>query len=84
MHEEQETNEQRGEKRAGVRETNQEQALNYREQLMVTRGEVCGGWVKQVMGIKECTCDEHWVMFGIVESLYRVPETNITLYLNYL
>ena len=37
------------------------------------------GWVKQVLGIKECTCcDEHWVLNGSVESLYYIPETNIT------
>jgi len=36
-----------------------------------------------VMGIKECTCDEHQVMYGSVESLYYTPETNITLYVNW-
>jgi len=36
-----------------------------------------------VMGIKECTCDEHLVMYGIVESLYRTPEMNITPYANW-
>ena len=44
-----------------------------------TREEVGGGWVKQVMGIKDSIChDEHWVtvMYGIVESLYCRPETN--------
>ena len=52
---------------------------------MVTRGEVRGGWVKQVMGTKECTCyDEHWVMHGIAESLYRTPEPNATLYVKYI
>ena len=35
------------------------------------------------MMIKECTCDGHWVIYGIVESLYCTPETNITLYVNY-
>ena len=29
--------------------------------------------------LEECTCDEHWVMHGIVESLYCIPETNQTL-----
>ena len=34
-----------------------------------------------MMGIKEPTCcDEHWVMYGSVESLYCTPETNITLH----
>ena len=33
-----------------------------------------------VMGIKECTCDEHQVIYGIVESLYYIPETNVTFY----
>ena len=31
---------------------------------MVTRGEVGGGWVQQVMRIEEGTCDEQWVMYG--------------------
>ena len=36
-----------------------------------------------VMGIKEGTCgDEHQVMYGGVESLHRIPEANITLYVN--
>ena len=36
-----------------------------------------------MMGIKECTCrDEHWVLYGSVESLYCTPETDITLYVN--
>ena len=39
--------------------------------------------MKQVIRIKECACDEHWVMYGIVESLYSTLETNITLYVNY-
>ena len=46
------------------------------------RGGECGR-MKQVMGIKECTCcDEHWVLYGTVESLYCTFETNITLYVN--
>ena len=43
-----------------------------------------GGWVKQVMGIKECTCcDKHRVTYESVESLYCTPETNTTLYVNW-
>lgn len=29
------------------------------------------------MGIKEWTCDEHWVLYGSAESLCGTPETNI-------
>ena len=43
-----------------------------------------GGWVKQVMGIKEGTCGEHRVMDGSAESLYRTPETHIMLDVNEL
>ena len=39
-----------------------------------------GGWVKQMMGIKECTCDEHGAMYESAESQYCMPETNITVY----
>ena len=43
-----------------------------------------GGWVKWVVGIKECTCcNEHKVLHGGVESLHCTPETNITLYANW-
>lgn len=27
------------------------------------------------MGVKESNCDEHWVLYGIVESLDFTPET---------
>ena len=30
-------------------------------------------------GDKEGTCDEHWVLYGSVESLYCTPETIIAL-----
>lgn len=41
--------------------------------------------MKYVMGMKDYTCyDEHWVVYGIVQSLYSTPETNITLYANEL
>ena len=44
-----------------------------------------GGWVKQVMGIKEGTCDEPKVIYVSDESLNSIPETNITLLcFNYL
>ena len=33
-------------------------------------------------GIKEGSCDEHWLMYGIFEILYCILETNITLYVN--
>ena len=38
-------------------------SLNYREQTGGYQKDWgWGGWVKQVMGIKACTCrDEHWV-----------------------
>ena len=58
------------------------QTLNYENKLMVIRGEMggAGSSLKQVMGIKECTCpDAHWVLYGIDESLNSTPGTNITL-----
>ena len=44
--------------------------------------EVGGGWAKWVMGIKEGTCDEHWVLYTTDKSLNSTPETNNTLYVN--
>ena len=58
------------------------QTLNDREQ---TNGQLPAGRWLGGMGeigdgkIKECTCDEHWVLHGHVESLYCKPEINITL-----
>ena len=37
---------------------------------------------KWVMGIKEDTYDEHWLLYVSDESLNISPETNITLYVN--
>ena len=48
----------------------------------VAGGKVHGEWAKRVMGIKEGTCDDHWVLYVSDESLNSTPETNITLYLN--
>ena len=36
-----------------------------------------GGWAKWVMGIKEGTCDEHWVLYVSDESLNSNSETNM-------
>ena len=52
--------------------------LTIEDKLRVAGGEAGGGWVKWVIGIKQCTCDEHWVMYGIFEPLYYTSETNIT------
>ena len=40
------------------------------------------GWAKWVMGIKEGTCDAHWVLYVSDESLNSTPETKTILYLN--
>ena len=56
--------------------------LTTENKLMVTRGEVGGGWARWVMGIKEgVCCDEHWVLF-VNSKLNSTPETNLTLYVN--
>ena len=36
------------------------------------------------MGIKEGTCDDHWVLYECVESLSSTPEATFTLYVNYV
>ena len=43
-----------------------------------------GGWVRGVSGIKEGTCDEHWVLYVRDELLNSPPKINILLYANYL
>ena len=36
------------------------------------------GWGKEGIGIKKSTCcDEYWVLYGNVESLYCTPETKL-------
>lgn len=58
----------------------EKQILNYREHLLVTRGEVVWGWGKPVTGMKSTlNCGEHGVMYRIVKSRYCTPETNWTL-----
>ena len=44
--------------------------------------EVGGGWATWVMGTKEGTCDEHWVLYISNESLNSSPEANNTLCVN--
>ena len=39
-------------------------------------------WVKQVVGIKDCTCGEYCVVYRSLESLYCTPEFNLTWYIN--
>ena len=41
-----------------------------------------GGWVRRVMGIKENTRDEYWVLYVSDESLTSTPEMNIALYVH--
>ena len=49
--------------------------------MVDTGGEGDGG-VKELMKIKEHTCNEHHILYGNVDSLYCIPETDITLYVN--
>ena len=61
------------------------QTCNYREQIDgLLGGAVDWGWVKWGMGIKEGTCDEHWVLYMSDESLASTPQTNLALYVNSL
>ena len=74
------TNKQRGQKER-ERQT-KKQTFNYRKQ---TDGYQRGGrgrkGVKNVMGIKEYTCDEHQVLYEVLISC--TPETlYVTLYVN--
>ena len=41
--------------------------------------EMGGGWARWVMGSKESTCDEHWVLYVSNESLSSTYEDIITL-----
>ena len=65
------------------REGNKPQGtLNNREQTEGCLREVGGRLARWVMGTKEGTCDEHWVLYVSDESLNSTPETMIALYVN--
>ena len=57
--------------------------LNIENKLVVTRREVGGGMGEIGEGDWQYTyCDEHWIIYRIVESLNCTPETNIDV--NYI
>ena len=58
-----------------------QESLNDKEQTMSWQRDVGGRWARCAMGIKEGTCDEHWVLYISDESLNSTPKTNITLYI---
>ena len=59
--------------------------LTIENKLVVTRGEGSGRWVKWWgVGIKEGTCDEHWVLCINVKLLNSIPKTNINTMLTNL
>ena len=70
---------EKGEK--GERETNYKRLLIIENKQYSWRA-VGGGWTRWVMGIKEATCDEHWVLYGSDESLNSTFETNVALYVD--
>ena len=65
------------------RETNHKRLVMIENKLRVGGGEVGGRWARWVMGTKEGTCDEHWVLYVSDKSLKSTSETNIVLYINY-
>ena len=66
-----------------AREGNKPQeTLNNREQTEGWWREVGGWWARWVIGIKEGTCHEHWLLYVNDESLNSTPETDIVLYVN--
>ena len=69
------------------RKANHKKLLNHEKlKLRVAGGEVGRRWAKWIMGIKEGTCDEHWMLYVSDELLNSTPvilqECNITLSVN--
>ena len=64
---------ERGKKRE--REGNHKTLLTIENKLRVDGD----GQAKWMMGIKEGTCDEYWVLYVSGQSLNSTSETNITL-----
>ena len=60
-------------------EGNKPQEPLNREQTEGWWREVDGGWARWVMGIKEDTCAEHWVLYVSDESLDSTPKTKYCL-----
>ena len=69
-----------------MRQTKKLRPLTIENKFVTTRGEGGG----QMGGIGEgddykCTyCNKHWVLYRIAEPLYCTPETNLTLYVDYI
>ena len=53
-----------------------------KENKLRVDGGRCGGRTRWVMGVKEGTYDEHWVLCVSDESLKSTPETNIAQHVN--
>ena len=73
-------NEWEGKKKERGREANHKRLL-----MIEIEGwwrEEDGVWAKWLMGIKEGTCDEHWVLYVNDESLNSASETSIMPYDN--
>ena len=51
-------------------------------QLRVAGGDFGRGLGRWVMGMKEGTCDDHWVLYVSDESVNSAPKTSIALYVN--
>ena len=58
--------------------------LMIENKLWVDGGQVGGRRARWVMGTKEGTCDEQWVLYVSDESLNSIPEANIAMYVNQL
>ena len=71
----------KGEKRERGREK-KHKVLTTENKLEHWLGEMDRGWARRVMGIKETTCDEHWVSDVSDELLNSTAETNFTVYVN--
>ena len=58
----------KGDKKERERERQtKKQTPNYREQTDGYQREEGGGWVKQMMVIKQCACDDkHWVLYEML------------------
>ena len=50
--------------------------------LRIDGAEVGGRWARWLLGIKEGTCDDHWMLYVRDESLNSTSQTNIALYIS--
>ena len=68
----------------GTYKPNKTDSYLYKTNLWLPEGRWEEVWGSTVMGLQGRSHNEHWVLYGNVESLYFTPESNTTLNVYYV